>query len=450
MMPGSNPIEIPQAPSSDELDQLMKWRRKFHNYPEIRWTEFWTSARIIDILEGFGFEVLYGQPLYQVIDEEDVDPLPLRKIVPDTEVMEEAYQQALARLGTERIIGSMKGGLTGVVARITGKKQKEDGDSSSSSQKLGFRVDIDGLPLIESSDHDHIPALEKFSATNGNMHACGHDGHIAIGLGLAKRISDHIDDLNGEFWIIFQPGEEGGMGGHVFSHLPFLKDLDSFMAVHLGLIGGRKLSLGLSFMDAHANSVEFRGRSTHSAVAPNEGKNALLAACSAVKSLYAIPRHGGGASRVNVGEFHSDNAMNIISDKTTFTYQTRGESPEVAEHMDREARRILQGAAQMYDVKVVIREEGHYISAPNDHELKMKLQSVARYLGIRDVAMIEEFKLPGSEDAPYLMQAVQSGGGKALFLGLGCDTRGGHHNSSFEFDEDLLLWGVNLLYGMIR
>jgi len=58
--------------------------------------------------------------------------------------------------------------------------------------------------------------------------------------------------------------------------------------------------------------------------------------------------------------------------------------------------------------------------------------------------------LPGSEDATYLMRAVQSFGGKAVFICLGSETRGGHHNSSFDFDEDLLIWGVDLLWGLVR
>ena len=503
----SNPVEIPLAPAGDELDQLIQWRRMFHSYPEIRWTEFWTTAKIIEILEGFGFDVLYGKQLYTLIEEQGVDPLALRKIVPPAEVMEQSYRQAVDLLGSERIIESIQGGLTGVVGRISGRKGmlgseggNRDAEPTKREPTFGFRIDIDGLPLKESDEPDHFPSREGFASTNGNMHACGHDGHIAIGLGLAKKISENIDSLGGEYWIIFQPGEEGGMGGEVFSHLQFLKELDHFIAVHLGLMGGRKLSCGLVFMDANAYSVEFRGRSTHSAVAPHEGKNALLAACTAVTNLYAIPRHGEGASRVNVGEFHSDNAMNVISDKAVFTYQSRGENPEIADYMDRQAARIIEAAARMYDVEVEIRREGKYVSAPNDPGMRDAVRSTALGLGMNEKAIIPEFRLPGSEDAPYLMKAVQAGrgrggewggggegkgewrgeensaegkrtecieegekgvisggegragerGGEATYIGLGCNTRGGHHSPTFDIDEDLLMWGVDILYGIVQ
>ena len=459
---------IPQAPDSEELQQLIAWRRVFHQYPEIRWTEFWTTAKIVNILEEFGFETLYGRSLYQQIEQQGMDPLDLRKTVPESEVMDQAYSRAMERLGSEHVLSHMQGGLTGVVARIKGtaalelakeemadKKVEETGMADEGSEhtcrkKFGFRFDIDGLPIVESRESDHHPFLEGFAATNGNMHACGHDGHIVMGLGLAKRIAEHIDELSGEYWIIFQPGEEGGMGGQLFSHLPFLTELDHFITTHLGLIEERKLICGLAFMDANAYSVEFRGRSTHSAVAPNQGRNALQAACTAVTNLYGIPRHGDGASRVNVGEFHSSNVMNIISDKATFTFQTRGENPIVAEHMDLSAKRILESAAQMFDVEVTIRPEGKYISARNDDELRSAIMEVGQTLGIGQDAIIDVQKLPGSEDAPYLMQKVQDGGGEAVFMGLGCGTRGGHHNPSFDFDEDLMYWGVAILWRLIQ
>ncbi len=487
--------EILKAPPSEELDQLIAWRREFHSYPEIRWTEFWTSTRIVEILKDLGFEVLYGKKLYDLLMDSEPSVLQLRKYVPDEDVMNDAYSKAIERLEGESRIAPMQGGLTGVVAWIEGKKvydgkvmvlgggrgendgkgagegaggdgasggdaggkgevtKEEDGEEGNGARKnpstFGFRVDIDGLPLMESAGSDHSPTDAGFSSSNGNMHACGHDGHIAIGLGLAKMISENIDELYGKYYLLFQPGEEGGMGGEVFSHLPFMKEIDHFATVHLGLMGGRKLSCGLSFMDANAHSVEFLGRSTHSAVAPNEGRNALLAACTAVTQLYAIPRHGEGASRVNVGEFHSDNAMNIISDKTTFTYQTRGESPEIADHMDQQAKRILRSAAQMFDVEVTIREEGKYISAPNDPILRKAVKDAGIKLGIHEQAILDEFRLPGSEDAPYLMKKVQENGGEAVFIGLGCDTRGGHHNPLFELDEDLLHWGVHILWELI-
>ena len=442
--------EIPAAQDSKELDRLIAWRREFHAYPEIRWTEFWTTIRIIEIVKGLGFDVLYGEDLYQTIDGTGIVSKDLRRTVPDEMIMEEAFRRAGERSGDLTFLGKMKGGLTGLIARMKGGKSDPGMIGNGTSPKFGFRVDIDGLPLKESDDPGHFPSRKGFASTNGNMHACGHDGHIAIGLGLAKMISENIEQLAGEYWILFQRGGGGGMGGEIFSHLEFLKELDHFIAVHLGLIGGRKLSCGLGFMDANAYSVEFRGWSTHSAVAPNEGKNALLAACTAVANLYAIPRHGDGASRVNVGEFHSDNAMNVISDKATFTYQSRGENPAIADYMDHQAARIIESAAQMYDVAVEIRREGKYVSAPNDQGMKGSVRAIAIELGIDTKAIIEEFKLPGSEDAPYLMNAVQKGGGEATFIGLGCNTRGGHHNPTFDIDEDLLQWGVDILYGIVK
>jgi len=461
-----NRSEIPKAKGTDELKQLIEWRREFHHFPEIRWTEFWTTARVINILEEFGFDILCGKELYQCLnDEYGKSVLDIRRSVPDPELMGLAYNGAAERLGTTSVIESMKDGVTGVIAHIKGKLKEGEGSEGEYSvigggsgekagSSFGFRFDIDGLPIKESrtgtnAEGDHFPFKEGFSSTNDNMHACGHDGHIAMGLGLARRISEGIESLSGDYWFIFQPAEEGGMGGDVFSHLDALGEIDRFATIHLGLIGGRKLSCGLTFMDANAYSVTFKGRSTHSSVAPNEGRNALLAACTAVNNLYSIPRHGSGASRVNVGEFHSDNAMNVISEETSFTYQTRGDNPEVADYMDREANRIIRTAAEMHGVDVNIRREGKYISEPNSPELQEMVRSVALERGIPEEAILHEHHLPGSEDALYLMRRVKQGGGKAVFIGLGCDTKGGHHSRTFDFDEDLLLWGVDILWELV-
>jgi len=452
--------EIPKADETPELKRLIDWRREFHRYPEIRWTEFWTTARIIEILEPLGFEIFYGNKLYDRLNGGyEGSVLDLRKNVPGSEIMDLAYQQAAERMGSTSVIGNMRDGRTGVIARIKGRGTGTGGNDGGSglgnpSSLFGFRFDIDGLPIKEAGTEDsgggeHTPAVAGFNATNDNMHACGHDGHIAMGLGLAQRISEGIDSLSGEYWFLFQPAEEGGMGGDIFSHLDILSSIDMFATIHLGLIGGRKLSCGLTFMDANAYSVRFTGRSTHSSVAPNEGKNALLAACTAVNNLYAIPRHGNGASRVNVGEFHSDNAMNIISEEASFTYQTRGDDPEIAKYMDAEAKRIIRTAAEMHGVSVETQDQGRYISEPNSLDLMKAVRSVGLELGIPDEAIIHEFHLPGSEDAPYLMRRVNQGGGKAVFMGLGCDTRGGHHNCTFDFDEDLLLWGVEILWELV-
>ncbi len=447
-LPG--PQEIPLAGDHEELHHLKCLRREFHAHPEIKWTEFRTTARICNLLKAMGFEVLHGKGLY----DGELQGRGARRNLPDEDIMEEAFHAAgqipVASHGAceenegngiEEILEEMRGGFTGVISHIAGR---------AGGPKLGFRFDMDALPITEFSTPDHFPCQEGFHSGNGNMHACGHDGHMAIGLGLAKRLAANIGSLSGDYYLFFQPAEEGGLGGKVFTESGLLKELDYFTAIHLGLIPARKVICNLSFMDSKRSRVEFRGRSAHSAVAPNEGRNALLAACDAVTSLYAISRHGQGASRVNVGSFRSSNAVNVVPDHATFEFQVRGENPDISRDMQDSAVRVVRGAAAMHDVEVEIKDCGYYISCPGSPDLKEEIRSAALRTGVPEDAIEDEHRVMGSEDCCYLMREVRRNGGQAAFIGLGSPTQGGHHTPDFDFDEDLMLWGVNILWELVK
>ena len=197
-------------------------------------------------------------------------------------------------------------------------------------------------------------------------------------------------------------------------------------------------------------STIFHGRSTHAAAYPDEGKNALLAATTAVNNLYTIPRHKDGASRVNVGQFRSDCAHNIISDHAEFKYEIRGVSNQILEHMDACAMDVINGAAEMHGCTVEILDDGGYINAPNSPELKARIKQAALKANIPEEAIVDGYWVMGSEDATFIMEQVQKNGGQASYMGIGSPTRGGHHNEKFDFDEDLMLVGVEILWNTIN
>jgi aminobenzoyl-glutamate utilization protein A len=120
----------------------------------------------------------------------------------------------------------MKGGLIGVVGTI-----------GSGSPVTAFRFDIDALPIQEEHQNIHKPYSEQFHSTNTNIsHACGHDGHTSIGLGLAKTISENKDSLKGTIKIIFQPAEEGCRGAYSMVDAGVVDDVDTLICMHLGLM----------------------------------------------------------------------------------------------------------------------------------------------------------------------------------------------------------------------
>lgn len=411
-------------------------RRQLHSWPETMWTEFWTTAIIVKELQDLGFDIIFGKELYETQENE----LTERHKLPSPEATASAFNAAVIRLGDDELLRPMKGGFTGALARMR----------CGSDARMGFRFDIDGLPVKESGDPDHFPASEGFASVNDNMHACGHDGHAAIGLALAQRISEHREELDGDYFLLFQPAEEGGMGALVFSDREEIKELDAFFSLHLGLLAERKLICGLEFLTCKTFKVVFKGRSTHAAAAPDEGRNALLAATTAVNGLYALPRHKNGITRVNVGEFHSDNAMNVVADRTEFVMEVRGQHSDIREFLEKGAMNVLEGAARMNGVQVDVEEQSFHESVRNSEKLVDKVKDAALKAGIPEEAIQTKYLAPGCEDAPFIMKRVQENGGHAAYLLLGCDVKGGHHNPTFDFDEDLLDWGVEVLWGLAR
>lgn len=415
----------------DEIMELTRLRRLFHKNPEVGFTEFWTTARICEYLEPLNCHLLYGSTLQSALSE----PGLLR-----ARQNERAYGSALEKSADDQWMRKLSG-VTGVVALVKGKQP---------GPKFGFRVDIDGLPIKESQDSDHLPYREGFASVNGCMHACGHDGHIAIGLALVKKLALNIDNLKGEYYILFQPAEEMIMGGKIFSTLNFIKKLNYFIPVHLGLYPKKQIICGLSFLADKRYHVVYTGKSSHSAAFPEQGRNALLAACQAVTGLYGIARHSAGLSRVNIGSFQSNNAVNIIADKVEFDLDLRGQFNNITDYMAKQAENILEGAAQMHGVRCQIDVVTEGENAENSQELVSQIREASRNIGFPDQEIIDHFLISASEDACIIMNEVIKNGGLATYVCIGSPTYGGHHNEKFDFDENVLQTGVNLLYQFIR
>lgn len=118
------------------------------------------------------------------------------------------------------------GGFTGIVATL---------DTGKPGPTLAFRVDMDALDLNEDLTEQHRPHAEGFSSCNAHMmHACGHDGHTAIGLGLAHILKQFQSQLTGRIKIIFQPAEEGTRGAKSMATAGVVDDVDFFVAIHIG------------------------------------------------------------------------------------------------------------------------------------------------------------------------------------------------------------------------
>jgi aminobenzoyl-glutamate utilization protein A len=199
-----------------------------------------------------------------------------------------------------------------------------------------------------------------------------------------------------------------------------------------------------------------KGAPSHAGAAPHGGKNALLAAATAALNLYAIPRHGGGATRINVGRLEAGSGRNVIPAEARLMIETRGASSGLSEYMYARARQVLEAAAAMYGCELEIRSMGSAPSADSDPDLTERLHEVARQAGF--YRCHPATPSGGSEDLAYFMRRVQEGGGKAVSIGFGADLLGislaleeddgrvlRAHTDVFDFDERVLRLMVRLL-----
>lgn len=408
---------------------LLKWRRDFHRYAESGWVEFRTASIVASTLQEWGFEVKAGR---EVIKPE------ARMGVPSEAFLQQQEQRALSQGAVTEWLPRLSGGFTGVVGIL---------DSGRPGPTVAFRVDMDALDLQESADPDHLPAAEGFASVNANMmHACGHDAHTAIGLGLAYVLSRMKDDLRGRVKLIFQPAEEGVRGARSMVEAGVVDDVDLFFACHVGtgVPLGEVVCGADGYLATTKIDVTYRGVASHAGGHPEDGKNALLAAASAVLNLHAISRHSGGNSRINVGVLHAGSGRNIIPNHAAFKLETRGDTSEVNEYILSRAMDVIHGAAAMYGVQAEIDIVGKADSSSPSPELLPYIRAQAsKVAGVTSI--VDTRNASGSEDATYMMERVKQRGGLASYLVFGTTLAAGHHNEKFDIDERVLGIGVQTL-----
>ena len=169
-----------------------------------------------------------------------------------------------------------------------------------------------------------------------------------------------------------------------------------------------------------------------------------MAAASATLHLNTISRHKNGATRVNVGKLHGGSGRNIVADYAYMELETRGQTNELDAYMQENAKRILQASADLYDVTLEIEEVGRAINAECDPEW----QEIVSH-ACKDSETIIEVKhnlpLGASEDVTYMIERVQSEGGKATFMVFASPLPAGHHHPSFDYEEKALSAGVEAI-----
>ena len=390
-----------------------------------------TTARVAEVLTSLGITPRTGDGVLQVPGIVDY---------PSDADLDASAERAVATGASQQWVEAVRRDGAALVADVEGSRP---------GPVWALRFDTDALPIEESAEDGHVPHEQGFRSTfERSMHACGHDGHVAIGLALAERLKQD-PDFAGTVRFLFQPAEEGGRGARAMLNAGALEGVDRFVALHLGLdlplghvVGGAVGAFATTKLRAR-----FTGVASHAAAAPQDGRNALAAAAAGTLAVLGQPRWSTTDTRVNVGTLHAGDGVNIIPAWAELTAETRALDADVQTELSARVVRALEGAAASYGCEVEVLQTGGSAPINSDESVADALAAQAKALGLT----AETFgPMGGSDDASLFLAEVQQRGGSGSYVMVGADNPAPHHNPLFDVDEQALAHGLDLLEGVVR
>jgi len=339
----------------------------------------------------------------------------------------------LTELGLEVATGVAK---TGVVAMLEGSKP---------GPVVLLRFDMDALPIEEETGADYA------SQTPGVMHACGHDGHTAIGLGVARILKAHQDEISGSVKLVFQPAEEGMGGADLMVEEGVLENPrpDYSLALHLWNgepLGWMAISPGPVMAAAESFKIRITGKGGHAAL-PNHAIDPVLAAAHVISALQSVVARNVDpveTAVVSVANLHGGSSFNIIPPYVDIEGTIRTFKKDVREMVLQRFEEIVHGVSEAMGCQAKSSIDYFTPAVDNDPALTQRVQSVAAEL-FPQATLIDDFKTMGSEDMSVMMDDIP---GCYFMLGSANDEKGlnaKHHHPKFDFDEAVLQKGVALM-----
>ncbi len=341
--------------------------------------------------------------------------------------------QRLESLGIDTTTGIAE---TGVVGILKGQAERP---------VLLLRFDMDALPIQEET------GAEYASESPGLMHACGHDSHIAVGLGIAKLLSAHRDDLKGTVKFVFQPAEEGGGGAEQMVKAGVLENprTDYSMAMHVWNekpVGWYVLNPGPMMAGSHIFSVKLTGKGGHGA-APHQSVDPVVAAAQIITALQTIASrniHPLDSAVVSVCTLQAGTAFNIIPQEAAFSGTIRTFNPEIFKTVKTRFESIVNQTAQAMGCLAEISMERITLPVINDPDLVALMGDVVRSLD-PDAQIDPNHRSMASEDFSFMMDDISG-----CFVGVGSahPEKGldyGHHHPKFDIDEACLPYAVGII-----
>ena len=426
-----NMYEKIKSLAKEYFPETVQTRRDFHKYAERGWLEMRTASIVARKLNNLGYQVLVGKELMCET---------ARMGLPSKRVLTLNYKRAILQGADPYYLEKVKDGFTAVAGII------KNGDGPV----VAIRFDMDALSIMEDDSADHNPGKFGFISCNpGAMHACGHDGHTAMGLTVAKILSEIKEHLHGSLKLIFQPAEEGVRGAKSIATSGFLDDVDYIFAGHIWQQApGEDYDIYLGMDETFATTkldVIYHGVSSHAAGMPQFGKNALLSAASCILNLHSIPRNSDGCTRINVGTINAGTGRNVVPETAKLEIEVRGATTELNNYMEVYATDVIRGAALMHDTIVEINKMGKAYSL----ECDKKMMDIIRHVcddHLKNIKVAPKYLSPldGSDDFSYMMATVQAHGGIATYMKLTTDLAASPHNCAYDFNENVLLTGTTV------
>ncbi len=369
-------------------EQLVAWRRDFHRHPELALEEHRSAEVIAGELRGLGYDVETG----------------------------------VAK--------------TGVVALLSGQQ---------TGPVVMARFDMDALPVSEGNETDYA------SRNEGVMHACGHDGHMAIGLGVATLLARHRDRLRGVVKLVFQPGEEGARGAPLMIEAGVLENPrpDVVLVAHIWNeqpVGTVDAAPGPVMAAADKWTCTIHGKGGHGAL-PHLAVDPIVAASHVVTGLQAVISRSVSpleTAVLTVGSFRGGDAFNVIPDRVDLNGTIRTYDAQVREKVVRRLREVARSVTAAHGASADLQVEHLTPAVVNDPAVVEAVRKAAE-LVVGPEGVASDRRTMGSEDAAYFTREVP---GCYFFLGSANPERGldaPHHNPGFDFDEDVLPIGVAVM-----
>ncbi len=373
-------------------DLTVQRRRDLHRHPELGFKEFRTAKIVSDELNRLGFEVATG-------------------------------------VGKTGVVGILDGGKPGPVILV--------------------RFDMDALPVTE------LTGVEYASEIEGVMHACGHDGHVAIGLSVMRLLSQNKDALHGKVKAVFQPAEEGLGGAEAMISDGVLENPRPDLALSMHLwnekpVGWVGIKPGALMAGGDVFTIRITGRGGHGAL-PQQSVDPILAGAQVVTALQSIVSRNisplSGAV-VSVTQFHAGEAFNVIPPEAMLNGTLRSFDPQVRQLVISRLEQISKGVAAGMgcDAKIEIKEVTPAVI--NDPGIADRLQRMLAQ-DYPDLKNDGSYQTMVSEDMAYILREIP---GVYIMVGSANEERGlkyGHHHPRFDFDENALVVGTGVMTSAI-